>query len=189
MKKFSSTTIILTGIIVMTVCHTLPWMKRVPLNTVDKGQDEATEEEKAMNIRTPQWFLRRVFADFSEAQFYGNEIAGALVVIGVSLDWILNSQHPGYGSGVLPAMLLSQFVAAAVGIWLYTDKYIASGWYATFVPVVSVGPACVLMFGGDISVALFSGVVGGIIGYSYRGSAGRRDDPDIPVTAPFRTES
>lgn len=157
-------TMALTGIIVMKVCHTLPWMKRVPLRTIEKGQSEMSTEEKARSIQTPQWFLRRVLADFTEAQFYGNEVAGIFLLVGVSLDWILNSQHPAYGSGTLPAMILSQFVAAAVGIWLYTEKYIEQGWYATFVPVVSVGPACVLVFGGTIPLALFSGVVGGIIG-------------------------
>jgi hypothetical protein len=157
-------TMALTGIIVMKVAHALPWMKKVPPPTIDKGEPAKTEDEQAQAARTPTWFMRRVLADFTEAQFYGNEVAGIFLLVGVSLDWILNSGHAAYGSGVLPAMILSQFVAAAVGIWLYTDKYVAQGWYATFVPVVSVGPACVLVFGGTIPVALFSGIVGGIIG-------------------------
>ena len=38
------------------------------------------------------------------------------------------------------------------------------GWYGTYVPVVSVGPACVLMFGSTIPVAITAGILGGIIG-------------------------
>jgi len=157
-------TMALTGIIVMKVCHALPWMRRLPPPIIDKGESETTEEDQAETIRTPLWLVRRVLADFTEAQFYGNEVAGVFLLTGVTLDWVLNSGHAAYGSGVLPAMILSQFVAAAVGIWLYTDKYVADGWYGTFVPVVSAGPASVLIFGGTIPVALFSGIVGGIIG-------------------------
>jgi len=157
-------TMALTGIVVMKTCHALPWMKKVPPPTIEKQQPAVDKETKAARMRTPAWFMRRVLADFTEAQFYGNEVAAIFLLVGVSIDWLLNSGHAAYGSGTLPAMILSQFVAAGVGIWLYTDKYAEQGWYATFVPVVSVGPACVLVFGATIPVALFSGVVGGIIG-------------------------
>lgn len=155
-------TMAITGILIAGICKALPWMKKVPaksLNRIEKSKEEILRE-----MESPFWFVRRVFADFSEAQFYGNEIAGLFVIIGASLDWILNINHGAYASGLIPAIILSQFIGSAVGVYLYFNKYVEKGWYGTYVPVVSVGPACVLMFGGTIGVALTAGVLGAIIG-------------------------
>jgi hypothetical protein len=157
-------TMALTNIIVLEVCRALPWMKKTPMKPIISDAPQLSKEEQIKQMSNPTWFIRRVLADFTEAQFYGNEIAGAFVIIGASLDWILNMKHGAYASGVVPAIILSQFIGSAVGVLLYFKKYVEGGWYATFVPVVSVGPACVLMFGGTIPVALFAGVLGGIIG-------------------------
>ncbi|WP_197073453.1 hypothetical protein [Clostridium polynesiense] len=155
-------TMAITEIIIFQICKVLPWMEKVQPKAINRTPKDPEDEEEAM--KKPLWFLRRVAADFSEAQFYGNEIAGLMVIVGVTIDWLLNFNHGVYGSGVIPAILLSQIVASAVGVFLYFDKFRKGGWYATYVPVVSVGPACVLMFGGTIPVALVSGVLGGIIG-------------------------
>ena len=69
-----------------------------------------------------------------------------------------------FRSGAIPAIILSQFIGSAVGVFLYFNKYVEKGWYGTYVPVVSVGPACVLMFGSSIGVATIAGILGGIIG-------------------------
>lgn len=155
-------TMAITGIFVTAICKALPWVKKKepkPIKRMEKSKEDTLKE-----MESPTWFVRRVLADFTEAQFYGNEIAGAFVIIGVILDWVLNMNHGAYGSGVIPAILLSQFIGSAVGVFLYFNKYVENGWYATFVPVVSVGPACVLMFGGTIKVAVVAGILGGIIG-------------------------
>lgn len=148
-----------TGILIAGICKTLPWIKKLPLDGGVRTQEQPLEE-----MVKPLWFVRRVFADFTEPQFYGNEIAGLFLIIGVCLDWVLNVNHVAYASGAIPAILLSQFIASSVGIFLYFNKYVERGWYATFVPVVSVGPACVLMFGSSIGVAVTAGVLGAIIG-------------------------
>jgi hypothetical protein len=158
------TTMAITGIIIGHILHVTPWIKKVPIEKVEKEEKNLSKEELLTLMSKPSWFIRRVLADFSEAQFYGNEIAGLFVVLGVSLEWIINIGHGAYGSGVIPAIILSQFVGAGVGVLLYFNKYYEMGWYATYVPVVSVGPACVLMFGGTIPVAVTAGVLGGIIG-------------------------
>lgn len=158
------TAMAITGWIACKIVSVLPWMERIPCQTIDMGCRQMTEPEKLDDMRTAKWFVRRVFADFSEAQFYGNEVAGALLLVGLTIGWAVNSGHSAYGSGVLPALVLSQFVSSGLGVFLYTNKYFEKGWYATYVPVVSVGPACVLMFGGTIPVALFAGVLGGLIG-------------------------
>lgn len=152
----------ITGILIANICKALPWIKKIPakpLSRTAKSQNQTIKE-----MERPLWFVRRVLADFTEPQFYGNEIAGLFLIVGVCLDWVLNINHGANGSGAIPAIILSQFIASAVGIFLYFYKYVERGWYATFVPVVSVGPACVLMFGSSIKVAITAGVLGAIIG-------------------------
>ncbi|MBU5436906.1 hypothetical protein KQI42_02730 [Tissierella sp. MSJ-40] len=155
-------TMALTGIIICGICKALPWMKKMPSKAINRKAK--SEEDIMKEMGKPSWFVRRVFADFSEAQFYGNEIAGLFVIIGAIIDWFLNIGHGAYGSGTIPAIILSQIIGSAVGVFLYFDKYVEKGWYGTYVPVVSVGPACVLMFGGSIGVAATAGILGGIIG-------------------------
>lgn len=155
-------TMAITGIILCSICKVLPWMKKVQSKEIKRKH--LKYDQSLENMKKPLWFIRRVLADFSEAQFYGNEIAGTFVIIGVIIDFLLNATHPGSGSGLLPAIILSQVIGSAVGVFLYFSKFLNGGWYATYVPVVSVGPACVLMFGGGIWIAIISGVLGGIIG-------------------------
>ncbi len=157
-------TMALTGIIIGQICKVLPWVKKVPVRAIDSKKVELSKEEQLKQMSKPSWLVRRVLADFSEAQFYGNEIAGLFVILGVCIEWLINSGHGANGAGVIPAIILSQFIGAGVGILLYFNKYLENGWYATYVPVVSVGPACVLMFGGTIPVAVIAGALGGIIG-------------------------
>lgn len=152
------TTMAITGIIVCMICKVLPWVKPVPV------KPHRTESTAPDNVYSTSWFIRRVLAEFSEAQFYGNEVASIFLLIGVTIGTIVCGSHGAYGSGAVPAIILSQFVGAATGVFLYAQKFDNGGWYATYVPVVSVGPACVLMFGATIPVALFAGVLGGILG-------------------------
>lgn len=155
-------TMALTGIFISAICKALPWVRKKEAKPIKRV--EKTEKENLEEMESPLWFVRRVLADFSEAQFYGNEIAGAFIIIGALIDWTLNMNHSTGGAGVIPAIILSQLVASGVGVFLYFNKFVEEGWYATYVPVVSVGPACVLMFGASIKVALIAGILGGIIG-------------------------
>ncbi|MDR7871047.1 MAG: hypothetical protein RIN55_09325 [Tissierellaceae bacterium] len=152
----------ITGILISEICKDLPWIKKVPLKPLHRTVKP--REQTLKEMEKPLWFIRRVLADFTEPQFYGNEISGIFLIIGVCIDWVLNMNHGANGSGAIPAIILSQFIASSVGIFLYFKKYVERGWYATFVPVVSVGPACVLMFGSSIKVAVIAGTLGAIIG-------------------------
>lgn len=151
-------TMAVTGMIICMICKILPWVKKVPV------KPHVQIEGRTEDVYSTTWFVRRVLADFSEAPFYGNEIASIFLLAGVIINTIICGSHGAYGSGAIPAILLSQFVGAAVGIFLYAGKYDNGGWYATYVPVVSVGPACVLFFGASIPAALFAGILGGIMG-------------------------
>lgn len=157
-------TMALTGIIIGQILKSLPWIQKKPIIKVGSNEIEISLKEKHTHMIKPSWFVRRVFADFSEAPFYGNEIAGLFIVIGICLEWLLNSGTGIHGNLLIPAIVLSQFIGSAVGILLYFSKYLEYGWYATYVPLVSVGPACVLIFGGTIQVAVTAGVLGGILG-------------------------
>lgn len=151
-------TMAVVGVVVCFICKVLPWVEKKPVKSYRKTAAPADD------VYSAKWFVRRCLADFTEAQFYGNEVAAVVLLLGVVIDWIISRQLPAYGGGALPAIILSQFVGAAVGVLLYANKFDNGGWYATYVPVVSVGPACVLMFGGTIPVALFAGALGGILG-------------------------
>lgn len=149
----------LTGFVIFIVLRVLPWVKKVPVPdarpTLAPGDD----------VTSPTWLLRRVLAEFSEAPFYGNEVASAVSLAGLVLGLILCPAHAVNGSvDALPAIVLSQVVSAAVGAFLYAGKFAEDGWYATYVPVVSTGPACVLALGASIPVAVVAGVLGGILG-------------------------
>ena len=153
------TAMALTGFAIFIVLRELPWIekKEIPEN---RGTLSPVED-----TTTPLWFVRRVLAEFSEAPFYGNEVASLFIFAGLILGTVLCPAHNVNGAGdALPAIVLSQFTAASVGVALYAGKFADGGWYATYVPVVSTGPACVLALGASIPVALVSGALGGILG-------------------------
>lgn len=150
----------ISGIVICYIVKILPFVKPVPIK---KYKEEGSA--KPEDVYSAGWAVRRALAEFTEPHFYGNEIASIFLFIGLAIDCLLNVEMVVNGGGtVIGAVLLSQFVGAGIGIFLYAEKFENGGWYATYVPVVSVGPACVLMFGGTIPVALLSGVLGGIMG-------------------------
>ena len=147
-------------IAVLEICRYLPWMKLPSSSNPSKEEKKDSPQIKI----TVTWFLRRVLADFTEAQFWGNEIASLGMIFGAILSWFLDPKHIAYASVLFPAIFASQVVGSATGILLYLKWWKIKGWYPTFVPVVSVGPAVVLTFGGSIPVILAGGILGGIIG-------------------------
>lgn len=152
------TAMAISGIMICFVVKVLPFVKAAPIK--EHRKIPAKDED----VYSTSWSVRRALAEFTEPLFYGNEVASIFLLVGLTIDCIINGAMPAYGSGNIGAILLSQFVGAGIGIFLYASKFDKGGWYATYVPVVSVGPACVLMFGGSIGVALFAGVLGGILG-------------------------
>src|SRR5581483_9928595 len=72
----------------------LPWMPR-PAEW-RAGRHEAAEPAGA---RSTLWIVRRALADFSEAQFYGNEWASASMIVGAVAAYSLVTPGVAYGSG------------------------------------------------------------------------------------------
>lgn len=109
------------------------------------------------------WGLRRILADFSEAPFFGNEWASLGLILGAVLAYALNPASPFYGSGWLLELLAGQAFASAVGIVAWRRRWISKGWYPTYIPVVSVVPAAILIHGASLPVIAMAAVLGGLI--------------------------
>jgi MFS family permease len=149
------------GIIVFEVCNLLPWMVKVPLPArPENAPKEPDAKEKA--AKKNSYFIRRMLADYSEPMFVGNEIAGAMLVLGSILTWFLNPMQPYYGTGWFPALLLSQIITGAVALYVYWPTCVATG-LPSFVPVVSVAPAMILTFGPSMFVIVFSAILGALL--------------------------
>lgn len=141
------------GAAIGAVCGLLPGIPKRA-----RTQQKPTEQAEEMTVL---WMLRRTLADFSEAQFYGSEPASVGILLGVLLDWLLCGGHPVYGTGLLPAILLAQVTGSAAGVLLYAGRGRSC---PTFIPVVSAAPACVLLYGPSLAVALLAGLSGAVLG-------------------------
>lgn len=150
------------AIIVFEMCHALPWMK-MPEKKIQSEDVDTSEEVKSDEISfNNSWFIRRLLADLTECNFFGNELASAGLIIGSLISWGLNPSHPAYGSLNFPALLLSQFLTGAISIFIYYDNWKKYGWYPTFLSGVSIAPAIVLFFGGSMQSVLAGSILGAI---------------------------
>ncbi|WP_131737089.1 hypothetical protein [Actinomadura roseirufa] len=156
------------GLIAFAICRGLPWLRPErlrPAEPVEPGPDRTG---------TASWIPRRILADFTEAHFYGSEWAGAGLLIGCVLQFLLNPAGPAYGSGLLPQMIAAQVLTAACGVLLWRTRWSAAGWYPTFVPVVSVAPATALAFGGALVPSAAGALLGAAAGPPLAAALARR---------------
>ena len=129
-------------------------------------ESPAPEVEPAKSKTTDYgiiWGLRRVLADFSEAPFFGNELASIGLLLGVLLAYALNPMSPAYGSGLLLQLIGAQALTPALGVVIWRRQWRRLGWYPTYVPLVSVVPAAVLTYGGSWQVITSSALLGALI--------------------------
>ena len=156
------------ALIAFWLCRHLRWM---PAPTTaeggDAGQEDVTEADRVATVlghQGPAWVARRVLADFTEAQFYGSELASVGLIGGTLLAFLLNPSLPSYGSGLWPAVLFAQVLTATIGVLLWRRRWAHAGWFPTFVPVVSVAPAAVLAFGATPQAVIAGAVLGAVFG-------------------------
>ncbi|NED97067.1 hypothetical protein G1H11_17325 [Phytoactinopolyspora alkaliphila] len=109
------------------------------------------------------WVPRRALADFSEAQFFGNEWASAVLILGAVVAHLISPSSTAYGSGLFYAVLTSQVLTAGAGVVIWRKRWQKHGFYPTFVPVVSVAPATVLAFGGTFQSIVVGALAGALI--------------------------
>jgi hypothetical protein len=120
------------------------------------------------------WVPRRALADFSEAQFFGNEWASAAMILGAVVAYAISPSALVYGSGLFLAVLASQAATALAGVVIWRRRWHAHGFYPTFVPVVSVAPATVLAFGGTVPAVLAGALAGALIAPPVAAAISRR---------------
>ncbi|MEU4287358.1 hypothetical protein AB0E63_03980 [Kribbella sp. NPDC026596] len=120
------------------------------------------------------WVPRRALADFSEAQFFGNEWASGAMILGAVVAYAISPSTLVYGTGLFLAVLASQAATALVGVLVWRRRWHALGFYPTFVPVVSVAPATVLAYGGTIPAVLGGALAGALIAPPIAAAISRR---------------
>ncbi|MGZ0715731.1 hypothetical protein [Pseudomonas palleroniana] len=145
------------SVIAFLLCHRLPALVR----------SDYIAPIRPMPAKPPTygvvWSLRRVLADFSEAPFFGNELASLGLLAGVLLAYALNPLSPAYGSGLVLHMIGAQALTSALGVVIWRQQWIKRGWYPTYVPLVSVVPAAVLAHGGSWTVIGSSALLGALV--------------------------
>jgi MFS transporter, ENTS family, enterobactin (siderophore) exporter len=109
------------------------------------------------------WVVRRALADFSEAQFFGNEWASAAMILGAVVALAVSPSTLVYGTGLFVSVLTAQALTALTGVVVWRSRWRQLGFYPTFVPVVSVAPAAVLMFGGTAASIVLGSLSGALI--------------------------
>lgn len=113
------------------LCRLLPWMKR------EKPAAPPQSEQPAPSPKTDrQIYFRRLFADGTEMLFWGSDLAGAGMYLGVLLSWFIAPEHGSYGSGTAPVMLCVQLCTLAVSIFLWIPKYRKDGFALTFASIL-----------------------------------------------------
>lgn len=147
------------AVIAFTVCRHLPWLP-TPLHLQRSPEPPAGAIPEK---RGPGWLLRRGLADFSEAQFFGSEWASFGLIAGVVLAYLLNPAMVAYGSGLLPQILAAQAITAIIAVTVWRGQWARRPFYPTFVPVVSVAPACVLAYGGTAASVAAGAVLGAVL--------------------------
>ncbi|WP_396933435.1 hypothetical protein [Mycolicibacterium sp.] len=147
----------IAAVIAFTLCRHLPWLPE-PLR-------RPAEPSPVVPVKHgPTWVLRRSLADFSEAQFFGSEWAGIGLIAGAVVAYLLDPASPAYGSGLLPQILAAQAITAILAVTIWRRRWARRPFYPTFVPVVSVAPACVLTYGGTPASVLAGAVLGAVVG-------------------------
>ncbi|MEV7008632.1 hypothetical protein [Streptosporangium sp. NPDC051022] len=154
------------------ICRFLPWM---PAPGAWRAAHEAEDPVRTGAPPTSfLWVLRRALADFSEAQFFGNEWASGAMLAGAVIAYLTSPSTLVYGSGLFPAVLASQAITALAGVLIWRRRWQALGFYPTFVPVVSVAPATVLAFGGTLQSVIAGALAGALVGPPLAAAISRR---------------
>lgn len=126
-----------------------------------------SDNHVSINLKTesygPLWTVRRMLADFSESQFFANEIASLGYLFGVFYAIYLNPFSIAYGSDLIGKILISQFLASGLAILLWRKQWQLHGWYPTYIPISSVAPAAVLFYNGSLSSIILGAILGAMI--------------------------
>lgn len=137
----------LGAILAFLIARQLPWLvlrKPAP-------QPQPIQPPSGVNpvFKDAIWAARRVLSDFTETQFFANELASAGMLLGVATAFLLNPALPAYGSNLVPHILFAQALTSAIGVVLWRGWFSKGGWAATYASLVSVAPGAVLAYDGS----------------------------------------
>ncbi|MFK8328995.1 hypothetical protein M2D63_003090 [Pseudomonas sp. BJa5] len=141
------------------LCRRMPWLVR---STPQVDARPSVAVPSAKPDYGVVWILRRVLADFTEAPFFGNELASLGLLLGVMLAYFISPGGPAYGSQLVLEIIAGQALASFIGVLLWRPQWRRLGWYPTYIPIVSVVPAAVLTLGGSWQVIVLSAALGAL---------------------------
>jgi hypothetical protein len=167
-----------SALLAFVLCRHLPWMGR-PNVSVPRCHPRTPHCFIDSSRQGPSWLLRRMLADFTDAQFTGSEWAGVGLLAGTLGSYLLNPALASTAGELLPRLMIAQVLTSVIAICLWHRQWATYGWYPTFVPVVSVAPAAVLELGGAVGAIVAGAVVGALIGPPLAAAIARRLPPDF----------
>lgn len=119
--------------------------------------------------------LMWLLGDFTEPYFYKSFLGGLFTIIGATIAYSLlnkNSKYAGfpvaYSKRMFPRILLGQLIALALSIFVFNFvRFINADtdWVPTFIPVASITPALILVFGASIKKIITSAFFGALLGF------------------------
>lgn len=149
------------AVVAFWLCRNLPWMP-TPGAWRSRRQDilgTGASDPTASRL----WIPRRALADFSEAQFFGNEWSSLSMIAGAIVAYATMPSSIAYGTGLFAAVLVGQGMTAVAGVTIWRGRWRARGFYPTFVPVVSVAPAAVLAYDGTPMSVMLGALTGALV--------------------------
>ncbi|MCD2193613.1 hypothetical protein LQ327_09490 [Actinomycetospora endophytica] len=147
------------------LCRVLPWMPG-PAPAPTESPAPATEPgpmRPPTVVSDAVWTARRVLTDFTETQFYANELASLGVLAGIVIAVLADPTLPAYGTGLIPHILLAQALTSAVGVIMWRALYRHGGWAPTYISVVSVAPAAVITYHGSATAIVVGALAGALL--------------------------
>jgi hypothetical protein len=120
-----------------------------------------------------------MLADFTEAQFIGNEWSSGGLLVGTLASYLLNPAMASSAGDMLPRLLIAQALGAGLAVTLWHRQWAKYGWYPTFVPVVSVAPATVVAFDGTVQAIIAGAVLGVLASPPVAAAIARRLPSDV----------
>jgi hypothetical protein len=168
----------ISALIAFALCRRLPWMQ-TPTVAVPRCHTGAPHCFVDTARQGPRWVVRRILADFTEAQFIGNEWSSAGLLVGTLASYLLNPAMTSSAGEMLPRLLIAQVLTAGLAVTLWHRQWAKYGWYPTFVPVVSVAPATVLALGGTVQAIIAGATLGALAAPPVAAAIARRLPSDF----------
>jgi hypothetical protein len=168
----------ISALLAFILCRHLRWMGH-PIISVPRCHPRTPHCFVDASRHGPSWLLRRMLADFTDAQFIGSEWAGVGLLAGTLGSYLLNPALASTEGELLPRLIIAQVLTSVIAICLWHRQWATYGWYPTFVPVVSVAPASVVALDGAVGGILAGAVAGALIAPPLAAAIARRLPPDF----------